>query len=137
MMTYVWAAVIISALLLEGVTLALVAIWLVPGAICALVMSLLSVSMTWQVLAFACITVITMVLGLSIRKKKAKTNVDSVVGQTVLITEEVDNIKGQGAGKLGGLVWSVRAASEKEQLLPGDQAEIVEVQGVKLICRKK
>ena len=137
MMTYVWAAVIVSALLFEGVTLALVAIWLVPGALCALVLSLLSVPMPWQILAFACITVITMILGLNIRRKKTKTNVDSVIGQTVLITEAVNNIEGEGAGKLGGLIWSVRSADGSEPLLPGDKAIVVAVEGVKLICSKK
>ena len=137
MMTYVWAAVIVGALLLEGVTLALVAIWLLPGALCALVMSLLSVPMQWQILAFAGLTVVTMIVGLSIRRPKPKTNVDSVIGQTVLITEEVNNIEGRGAGKVGGLMWTVRAKDATQALQPGDLATVVAVDGVKLICIKK
>jgi membrane protein implicated in regulation of membrane protease activity len=60
-----------------------------------------------------------------------------VIGQTVLITEEVNNIEGRGAGKLGGLVWSVRTQNPEEVLAPGDLAEVLSVEGVKLICRKK
>jgi membrane protein implicated in regulation of membrane protease activity len=137
MMTYVWASVIVGALLLEGVTLALVALWFVPGALAAMIMSLFAVPLHWQILVFASVSVVMLILGLSIRRKKTKTNVESVVGQTVLITEEVNNIEGRGTGKLGGLVWSVRTKDPKEVLVPGDLAVVLSVEGVKLICRKK
>ena len=137
MMTYVWAAVIVAALLLEGVTFGLVAIWFVPGALVALIMSLFSVPLPWQILAFGVISVITLFLGLKIRRKKTKTNVDSLVGKTVLITEEVNNIEAKGTGKLNGQVWTVRAKNPAEALAPGDLAIVVAIEGVKLICRKK
>ncbi len=137
MMTYVWAAVIVAALLLEGVTFGLVAIWFVPGALVALIMSLFSVPLPWQILAFGIISVITLFLGLKIRRKKTKTNVDSLIGKTVLITEEVNNIEAKGTGKLNGQVWTVRAKNPAESLVPGDLAVVVAIEGVKLICRKK
>lgn len=137
MMTYVWAAVIVAALLLEGVTFGLVAIWFVPGALVALIMSLFSVPLPWQILAFGVISVITLFLGLKIRRKKTKTNVDSLIGKTVLITEEVNNIEAKGTGKLNGQVWTVRAKNPAEALVPGDLAIVVAIEGVKLICRKK
>lgn len=137
MMTYVWAAVIVAALLLEGVTMGLVAIWFVPGALVALILSLFSVPMPWQILAFGVLSAITLLLGLRIRRKKTKTNVDSLVGKTVLITEEVNNIEARGTGKLNGQVWSVRAKNPEEALVPGDLAIVVAIEGVKLICRKK
>ena len=137
MMTYVWAAVIVAALLLEGVTFGLVAIWFVPGALVALIMSLFSVPLPWQILAFGVISVITLFLGLKIRRKKTKTNVDSLIGKTVLITEEVNNIEAKGTGKLNGQVWTVRAKNPAEELVPGDLAIVVAIEGVKLICRKK
>ncbi|MBQ7398532.1 MAG: NfeD family protein [Clostridia bacterium] len=137
MMTYVWAAVIVAALLLEGVTFGLVAIWFVPGALVALIMSLFSVPLPWQILAFGVISVITLFLGLKIRRKKTKTNVDSLIGKTVLITEEVNNIEAKGTGKLNGQVWTVRAKNPAEALAPGDLAIVVAIEGVKLICRKK
>ena len=137
MMTYVWASVIVGALLLEGMTLALVAVWVIPGASVALIMSLCSIPMPWQIVAFAALTVVTMIFGFKVRRKKTKTNVDSVVGKTVLITEEVNNIEGRGAGKVGGLVWTVRTKDPGEALVPGDLAVVLSVEGVKLICRKK
>ncbi|MBR2621448.1 MAG: NfeD family protein [Clostridia bacterium] len=137
MMSYIWAAVIVAALLLEGITLGLVSIWFVPGALVALIMSLFSVPLPWQILAFGVISVVTLFLGLKIRRKKTKTNVDSLIGKTVLITEEVNNIEARGTGKLNGQVWSVRAKDPSQALVPGDQAVVVAIEGVKLICLKK
>ncbi|MBR5797959.1 MAG: NfeD family protein [Clostridia bacterium] len=137
MMSYIWAAVIVAALLLEGITFGLVSIWFVPGALVALVLSLFDVAMHWQILAFAVITVVTLFFGLKIRRKKTKTNVDALIGKIVLITEEVNNIEARGAGKLNGQVWSVRAKDPAQALVPGDQAVVVAIEGVKLICCKK
>jgi membrane protein implicated in regulation of membrane protease activity len=137
MMTYVWAAVIVGAMLLEGITLALVAIWFVPGALVGLVLSILTVSLPWQVGAFLVTTVLTFILGLKIRRKKSKTNVDALIGQVVVVTEEVNNIEGRGAGKLHGQFWTVRSQDASQALVPGDLAVVVAIEGVKLICRKQ
>ena len=137
MMTYVWAAVIVGAMLLEGNTLALVAIWFVPGALVGLVLSLLTVSLPWQVGAFLVTTVLTFILGLKVRRKKSKTNVDALIGQVVVVTEEVNNIEGRGAGKLHGQFWTVRSQDASQALVPGDLAVVVAIEGVKLICRKQ
>ena len=137
MMTYVWAAVIVGAMLLEGITLALVAIWFVPGALVGLVLSLLTVSLPWQVGAFLVTTVLTFILGLKVRRKKSKTNVDALIGQVVVVTEEVNNIEGRGAGKLHGQFWTIRSQDASQALVPGDLAVVVAIEGVKLICRKQ
>ncbi len=137
MLSYVWMAVVVVALLLEAATMSLISIWFVPGALLALTLSLLNLELHWQIVAFAVTSVVTLFLGLTIKRKKTKTNVDSVIGKTALIIEEVNNIEGRGAAKLGGQVWTARAKNEKETLVPGDQVIVLAVEGVKLICRKK
>ena len=137
MMMYVWAAVVVGSMLLEGVTLALVAIWLLPGALVGLVLSILSVPLPWQVGAFLVVTVLTFILGFKVRRKKSKTNIDALIGQVVVVTEEVNNIEGKGAGKLNGQVWTVRTRDASETLVPGDLAVVVSIEVVKLICRKQ
>lgn len=137
MLSYVWMAVVVVALLLEAITMGLVSIWFVPGALFALTLSLLSFELHWQIIAFAATSAVTLFLGLTIKRKKTKTNVDSVIGKTALIIEEVNNIEGRGAAKLGGQVWTARSKNPNETLLPGDQVIVLAVEGVKLICRKK
>ena len=137
MMTYVWAAVVVGSMLLEGVTLALVAIWLLPGAVVGLLLSLLSVPLPWQIIAFVAITILTFILGFKVRRKKNKTNIDALIGQVLVVTEEVNNIEGRGAGKLNGQVWTIRTQDASDTLVPGDLAVVVAIEGVKLICRKQ
>jgi membrane protein implicated in regulation of membrane protease activity len=124
-------------MLLEGITLALVAIWFVPGALVGLVLSILTVPLPWQVGAFLVTTVLTFILGLKVRRKKSKTNVDALIGKVVVVTEEVNNIEGRGAGKLHGQFWTIRAQDASQTLVPGDLAVVVAIEGVKLICRKQ
>ena len=137
MLSYVWVGVVVMALLLEAITMGLVSIWFVPGALFALTLSLLNFEPYLQIIVFAATSVVTLFLGLTLKRKKTKTNVDSVIGQTALIIEEVNNIEGRGAAKLGGQIWSARAKNPSETLLPGDQVVVLAVEGVKLICRKK
>ncbi len=137
MMTYVWAAIFVMALVIEGATMVLISIWFVPGALTALVLSLLGVPTPWQIVVFLVLTVATFIVGLKVRRKKTKTNIDALIGKIVVITEEVNNIEGRGTGKLSGQLWTVRACDGSEPLTPGDLAVVVAIEGVKLICRKQ
>lgn len=137
MLPYIWMAVVVMALLLEAITMGLVSIWFVPGALVALTLSLVPMALHWQVIAFAGISAITLVLGLTIKRKKIKTNVDSVIGKTAVIIEEVNNVEGRGAAKLNGQVWTARSGHPDEILVPGDHVMVLAVEGVKLICSKK
>ena len=62
------------------------------------------------------------------------TNVEGVIGQTGLVKETIDNIRGTGVVVINGLEWSARA----EQVIPPDTVVVVkEVQGVKVIVEIK
>ena len=62
-----------------------------------------------------------------------KTNVDSIIGAHAVVTEEINNLKGQGQVKVDGKEWSAR--SEDETLIIPKEAvvEVKKVSGVKLI----
>lgn len=126
---------------IEVSTMELVSVWFLPGALTALVLSLFQVTLPWQISVFVVMAVLSFVPLLVYRKKKVKkdrrTNIDAVIGRVVLITERVSNIEGTGAAKLGGQIWTARAEDEETMLDIGERAEVVAVQGVKLICRKK
>ena len=137
MLPYIWMAVVVMALLMEAITMGLISIWFVPGALVALTLSLVPLALHWQMIAFAGISAITLILGVTIKRKKTKTNVDSVIGKTALIIEEVNNVEGRGAAKLNGQVWTARSNHPDETLVPGDHVMVLAVEGVKLICSKK
>ena len=65
-------------------------------------------------------------------KKDIKpTNADRVVGKEAVVTETVDNLRGQGLVSVGGNVWTAR--SENDLVLPeGSRVTILRIEGVKL-----
>ena len=139
-MLFVWLAVVVLLLLTEAATMGLVSVWFLPGALVALVLSLCKVGLAWQIVAFVVLSVVTLAFGRKIFRplaKKEKTNADALIGKTALITERVDNVRSCGAVKVGGQIWTARAEIENEILEVGEQVTVVQIQGVKLICRKK
>ena len=55
-MTVVWLILLILLLLVEIITVGLTSIWAAGGALIALLLSLLNVSLVWQVVAFFIVT---------------------------------------------------------------------------------
>ena len=139
-MPYVWLGVMLLAIIVELSTMGLVSVWFLPGALVALVLALLGVDLIWQVVAFTVLSVLTLLLGRKYFRpfrQRLKTNVDALIGTSALITEQVCNIEERGALKIGGQIWSARAEQPEDILEVGDVVEIVDIRGVKLICRKK
>lgn len=135
-MQIVWLIAIVAFIVLEAVTYQMVSIWFVIGSIGGLAASLLDADFWIQMTVFLALSVILLIAfrPLAVKKLKPtfKTNADAVIGKKVTITEDVDNIKGTGAAKLDGMVWTVRTESGKT-LGVGDVAEVKKIEGVKLI----
>lgn len=139
-MPIIWLAVILLAIVVELSTMGLVSIWFLPGALVALILSLLELDLIWQLAAFVVLSALTLILCRKFLRsfnQKLKTNADALIGKSALITEQVCNIEERGSLKIGGQVWSARAEQPDDILEVGDVVEIVAIRGVKLICRKK
>lgn len=139
-MTLVWLGILVLTLIAEATTAGLVAIWFSPGALIAMIVALCNANFLWQICIFLVVSIVTLIFGRKFCKplfQKTKTNVDALVGQTAIITEEVHNLEGKGAAKIQGKEWSARAEQDDTVLETGSHVEIVAIQGVKLICRKK
>lgn len=136
-----WIIMLAFCVAMEAVTVSLVAIWFIPAALIAMIVSFFpNVPMYVQWLVFV---LVGLVLVLSTRplcrrflaKRKPRTNADSAVGQKCLVTEEVNNIKETGEVKLNGLKWSART-EENDRIIPvGTEVEVVAINGVKLIVK--
>ena len=140
MMPYVGLGVIVLALVTEAATAGLVSIWFIPGALVALALSLFDISVIWQACAFVVLSLVALIFGrrfIHPRGKIEKTNTDALIGQTAVITEQVCNVEGRGAAKVDGKIWSARTVTEGDTLEVGELVEIVDIRGVRLICRKK
>ncbi len=140
MMTWVWLGILVLSILVEATTMGLVAVWFMPGALISLVLSLFDVGKPWQIAAFVVLAVVLLLFGRKLFRpfnKKEKTNTEALIGQIAVVTEQVCNVEGRGAAKLNGQEWSARAEQEDQALEVGDRVEVVDIRGVKLICRKQ
>ena len=140
-MVWLWLAVVVMALICEGITTALVSIWFVPGAVIAIVLAALELEVWIQALVFFVVSIVSVVIFQSLFRKKLKggkknaTNLDRIIGETAVVTETIDNLRAEGCVRVGGQLWSARSDFD-ETINEGEIVEIVAVSGVKLICRK-
>lgn len=138
-----WLILLIVLVVIEIITLGLTTIWFAGGALAAFILSMLDLSPLLQWTVF-CIVSFLLLFGTrpwALRffnsQKREKTNVDSLIGKTAVVTAEICNLKGQGEVFAGGLTWMARTQSDAEQIAKDVQVEILAVEGVKLIVKEK
>ncbi len=116
--------------------------WLGVGGLCAMGLSFL-----WPANYLAQIiimTVVSTILILSTKKLTSKmtkkddvpTNVYSILGKKAVVSQAIDNVKGQGQIKIDGDIWSARNEDDDDVISEGDTVEIIRIDGVKAIVRK-
>lgn len=136
-----WIILLIVFVVVELVTVGLVSIWFAAGALVALIVASLNGGIVLQFLAFFIVA-----LGLLaatrpwakrfINNKMQKTNVDSLIGKEIRITERVSNLDQTGTAVVSGQEWTVRADDDKQIFEQGETARVVRISGVKIIVEK-
>ncbi len=140
MYEWLWIGAIVVFLILEASTMTLVSVWFAAGSVCALIAKLLGAGFTLQFLTFLAVSVIMLVLLRKIAVKsisgtRTRTNLDRIVGESVLVTEAVDNAANSGGVKIGDIIW--RAKSENGEIIAeGERATVTDIDGVRLILKK-
>ena len=139
--TIAWLGLLIILLIIEIITVGLTSIWAAGGALAALVLNILGLSLVWQVIAFFVVTFVLLIFTRPfavrfINTQREKTNYEGIIGKTIRIAERVDNIRQTGMAVVNGQEWTVRAEDEQEILEPETLAKVVNISGVKLIVRK-
>lgn len=137
----VWIVALVMFVIAEAVTYQLITIWFAIGALGALLASIAGAEVSTQITVFLALSIATLLLLRPISKqylknKFEKTNVESLVGMDVLITEDVNNVVGAGKGKIRGMEWTVRSA-DNSTICAGETAVVKKIEGVKLIASKK
>ena len=138
-MITVWAILAAAFLIIELVTVGMVSIWFLLGALAAMAGAALGASVWVQVVIFTAVSVLCFLifypsLKRLIRKNQQATNADMVLGQTCPVTQRIDNVAGTGAVSVGGKTWSARTA-DGATVEEGVLVQAVEIQGVKLIVK--
>lgn len=137
-MGFLWLGVTVLAALVEAAVPALVSIWFVPGGLAAFLANLLGGPVWLQIALFAAGVVAAMLVTRPLARRLQKngptsTNADRVLGATAVVTEEVNNLLGQGRVSVMGNSWAARSLSPEEALSPGEEVTVIRIEGVKLI----
>ena len=142
-MIYVWIVVLVIAAVVEAVTVSLVSVWFMPGALVSLILAFFDVPDWIQYTTFIVLSAVMLLLAKFVFKKafrkkstEATNVVDAVIGKSAVVTEKISNLDGTGAVKIQGKEWSALAENEGEIFGVGDVVTIVKIQGVKLVCKK-
>ena len=138
-----WLILFIVLLVIEIITLGLTTIWFAGGALTAFVLSMLEVSpvLQWAVFCAASLILLFATRPWAVRyfnnQKKEKTNVDSLIGKTAVVTSEIRNLEGKGEVFVNGLTWTARTEEDSLVIKENTHVTVTAVQGVKLIVEVK
>lgn len=131
-MAAVWFVALAVFLFIEAQTVSVVSMWFAAGSLAAMIAALCGGELWLQVLLFLAVSIVLLAcLRPLVRKyftpKLTKTNADSLIGTTGLVTEAIDNVQSVGRVKLGGMEWSARSTNgqpiEKDSLVQVDRLE--------------
>lgn len=132
----IWLVLLVVFIMAEASTVAVVSMWFAVGSLAAMIASFLGAEFWLQAVVFMAVSCgLLCTLRPLVRKyftpKLTKTNVDSVIGSTGLVTSPIDNIMSQGQVKLGAMEWSARSTSG-EAIAVGTQVKVDRIEGVKV-----
>ena len=135
-----WIVAILVFAGLEAYTAVLVSIWFAAGSAAALLVTLLGAGIYTQVIVFLAVSLVSMFLLRhaalkSVKNHAESTNLDRIIGQSIVIDSEVNGKLNTGTATIGDVVWKVKSKSG-EVIPAGAEAKVVAIEGVKLIVEK-
>ncbi len=136
-MVWIWLGFFIAAVIFEFLTVDFVSIWFAIAAIPSFILAILEQSPFIQIIVFVVIATVLLLFTRPammkyIKTNEIKTNVDSVVGTTGVVTKDItpDSI---GRIKIRGADWSAIA---KETIRVDERVRVLDVEGVKVVVEK-
>ena len=136
-----WIIVMIVMIILEAVSINLITIWFALGALAAAISTYFTSDTEVQLFVFFAISIATLVSLRQLVKKHLKPgnfklNTDRVIGMTGIVTKDIFEHQ-YGEVKVDGKIWTAKADKEDLDIKVGTEVEILKIEGVKLIVRKK
>ena len=118
----------------ELMTTSLTLIWFSIGALLVMFLSIFIESILWQVIIFAVVSIILLVIAtkyLVDRDKDVKynTNLQGIISQKAIVTQTIEPYE-TGVAKLNGEEWTAMSKDETRIV------EVVAIEGVKLIVKE-
>ena len=131
-----WIVLLVVLLIVEAATVQLVTIWFAIGAAAALIARICGAAQWVLFLVVSAVTLAaTRPLVRKITKQKTQpTNADRCIGETAMVTEDIDNIAGKGRVEVNGISWTARS-SDGANFRKGELVTVERIEGVKLIVK--
>ncbi len=140
----IWAIITLIALLIEVLTLGFAVICFAVGALVACLVAFVGCDVMWQLIAFSIMTLISLVairpfvikyLAKSNGEKHIETNANALIGRRAIVTQQISN--GVGRVSVDGDDWKAEIEDEELIVAIGEKVEIVGVESVVLIVKKR
>ena len=137
----VWLVLLVVFVVFEAATVQLVSVWFALGALAALIAAICHAPAWLQIVLFILISAVSFAVTRPLVKKFStskiqKTNADRCIGDTAVVTEEINNLEARGLVKVDGNIWTAR--SENNDIIPvGEKVTVIRIEGVKLIVKKE
>ena len=135
--TVLWSVLLILFIIAEAITVQLVSIWFAIGSLVALIANFCGANILVQAALFVGVSFAALLLTRPLVKKFStpkiqRTNIDRIIGERAIVTEEIDNLRAIGVVKADVKSWSARSADGS--IIPaGSVVEVQKIDGVKLI----
>ena len=136
-MSIFWGAAVVAACIILYFDRRIFSLCAALSAVGAFILSFFAAPL-WQILSFFIIYTVAFVPLCIYLKPFARTSggYDSIVGETGVVTVELDNFAGRGQVKVKGQIWAARSVSDEDVYNVGEVLHIVAIEGAKLVCRK-
>lgn len=134
-----WIVLLVVLIIVEAVTAQLVTIWFAAGAAAALIAELCDLQQWLQWIIFIAVSAIALVATRPLVRKATQskmqpTNADRCIGQTAVVTEDIDNIEGKGQVQVNGISWTARSL-DGTVFKKDERVTVAAIEGVKLIVK--
>lgn len=136
-MILIWLVLAAVFLVVELITVGMVSLWFMIGALAAALAAALGAALWLQIVIFLLISALCFAflypkLKHLIVRSNQPTNADVLLGKTCLVVRRIDNVAGTGAVTVDGKTWTARTLNG-ETVEEGALVRAAEIQGVKLI----
>ncbi len=133
-----WLVLLVLLLVIELITVGLTTIWLAGGALAAFILAAMGVNLWVQIIVFLIVSFLlvyfTRPFALKyLKPRQTRTNSDELIGETVKVTERIDNRAAAGRALARGMEWSARAVSDDLVIEADTLVKVLRIEGVKLI----
>lgn len=135
-----WLGLLIVCLIIEGFTWGLTTIWGALAALPMIFLSLTGLPFQWQLLIFVVVTLVLVIFTRPFALKKlkigkAKTNVDSMIGEEVLVSKVITKFQKGEVKSKNGVIWAAQSSND-EEIPEGTLCKILSVNGNTLMIEK-